>query len=40
MRGKFRNNWEQPQPFASGKVVVNFDLPDVNPHIPPRTPHH
>ena len=31
MRGKFRNSYEKPEPFAPGKVEkVEFDMPDVN----------
>ena len=30
MRGKFRNSFERPEPFLSGKVTkLKFDLPDV-----------
>jgi uncharacterized protein len=30
MRGKFRNSFEKPEPFESGKpTAVNFTLPDV-----------
>jgi putative CocE/NonD family hydrolase len=30
MRGKFRNSFERPEPFVSGKVTkLKFDLPDV-----------
>lgn len=30
MRGKFRNSFENPEPFEPGKITeVNFDLPDV-----------
>ncbi|MDQ2947697.1 MAG: CocE/NonD family hydrolase [Acidobacteriota bacterium] len=31
MRGKFRNSFEKPEPFAPGKLAeVNFDMPDIN----------
>ncbi len=31
MRGKFRNNWEHPEPFTPGKLAeVNFIMPDLN----------
>jgi len=31
MRGKFRNNFETPEPFVPGKIAkVSFDMPDVN----------
>jgi len=30
MRGKFRNNFEKPEPFVPGRVTrVQFELPDV-----------
>jgi len=31
MRGKFRNSFEKPEPFVSGKItLVKFSLPDIN----------
>ncbi len=31
MRGKFRNNWEHPEPLSPGQVTkVDFEMPDVN----------
>jgi uncharacterized protein len=31
MRGKFRNSWEKPEPFTSGKIEeVDFTMPDLN----------
>ena len=30
MRGKFRNNFENPEPFSPGKITeVKYELPDV-----------
>ena len=30
MRGKFRNSFENPEPFKPGKIeTVKFDLPDI-----------
>ena len=30
MRGKFRNSYENPEPFAPGKIEeVKFELPDI-----------
>jgi hypothetical protein len=31
MRGKFRNSWEKPEPFAPGKMAeVDFTMPDLD----------
>ncbi len=31
----------EPEPFAPGKMAeVNFAMPDLEPHLPPRPPHH
>ena len=40
-RAKFRNSWEKPEPLTPGKEAdINFTMPDLVPHLPPRPPHH
>jgi len=38
---EFRNSWEKPEPLVPGRISqLNFTMPDVDSHLPQRTPHH